>query len=125
MSKLSVLALRGVLGGACKALGFEAGSAAVEGVSAFLGARLKDPSQKVVLALQRSTERAWRAIEISLAGESLTNRLDRAEDRSFREQLRLFLDALAPEYLSRDVDFRRRALAELRAARKAGALQAG
>src|SRR5262245_32856214 len=107
VGSLSVLAMRGVLAGACRAVGFEAGHAAIDGVVGFFRSRLADPSQKVVVALKRSTDRAWRAIEVSLAGESLTGRLDRAEDRAFREQVRLFLDASSAELPNKGLDFRR------------------
>jgi serine/threonine protein kinase len=122
VAELSVLAMRGVLGGACKVAGVEAAGVLVEGVAGFLSGRLADPSQRPVQALRRSVERSWRAVEVALAGESLTTRLDRAEDRGFREQVRGYLAALEAEFPHQDIAFRRRCLADLRAARKQGLL---
>jgi serine/threonine protein kinase len=125
VGQLSALALRSVLAGACKVAGFEAGQMVVEGVSGLLSSRLRDPSQAPALALRKSVERSWRAIEVALAGESLTTRLDRADDRGFRQQIRTFLDALAAELPAHDEAFRRRCLADLRHARRQGVLSAG
>ncbi len=122
VSQLSVVALRGLISGACKAVGLEIGEHAVDGVFGFFKTRLSDPSQKQKLALKRSIDRSWRALEIALAGESLLNRLDRAEDRAFREQIRTFLEAFAEEYPEEEHEFHRRALADLRKARKKGVL---
>lgn len=122
---LSILALRTVLGGTCKVVGGDAGEGLANGVARFLASRLNDPSQAAVGALKRSTDRAWRAIEVALAGESLLGRLDRAEDRAFRDQLRAFLTAVAAEVPAHDEAFRRRCLADLRAARRDGVLLSG
>jgi serine/threonine protein kinase len=119
MQELSVLALRGVLGGACRAVGFEAGATALEGVVGLLENRLLDPSQKAQRVLARCTERAWRALEIALAGEPLLGWLSRADDRQFRQQVRTFLEAVP---LPRTPDFLSLCLGELRHARKAGLL---
>src|SRR5262245_40499654 len=125
VAHLSVLALRTVLGGTCRVIGGEAGEGLAVGVTRFLASRINDPSQAAVTALKRSTERSWRAIEVALAGESLLGRLDRAEDRAFRDQLRGFLATVANDLPAYDESFRRRCLADLRAARKAGHLAAG
>src|SRR5437763_10810922 len=86
---LSALALRQLLEGACKAAGFEAGAAAVEVVVGALARRFTDHSQKLTRALLRANERAWRALELALAGDSWWGRvkvaLARREGQGFRE----------------------------------------
>src|SRR5262245_43981277 len=94
---LCALALKGVAGGACKAAGLEAGAAAVDGVVNFLTRRFVDHSHALTRALHKSTEQAWKALEVALAGDSFWDKcklaFSSAEDRAFREQVRPFLDA--------------------------------
>jgi hypothetical protein len=116
---LSVLALREVVEAAAGFLPVEAGRGAVEGVVGFVVSRIADPSRRVTEALKRSVDRSWRALEIALAGESLLGRLDRAEDRAFRGQVRAFLDAIPDDTGDRGPAWRRECLYELRAVRKA------
>ncbi len=121
--KLSTLALREVLEGACKAVGFKAGEGVVEGVVGFLVHHLTDHSQKLPWALGRANEHAWKALEIALAGESLWSWLDRAENKAFRAQVRAFLNATPLAGLpGHGPEFRQQCLRELRAARQAGLL---
>src|SRR5262249_61357676 len=76
-------------------------------------------------ALRKANERAWQALEVALAGESLWNKLDDANDKAFRQQVRAFLDATPLESLpSHGPEFRQQCLRELRAARKSGLLLA-
>src|SRR5438477_12327058 len=90
------------------------------GLSQLLGERFGDGSARLVAAIRRANERAWKALEIALAGESLWTRLDRTEDRAFRQQVRTFLDnVLLPELTGRD-EFRRQCLRELQEARRRG-----
>ncbi len=122
VQSLSVLALRQVALGASRALGVIGVDSAVE----FLNSRFTDSSRLLANALQGAAEKAWRALEIALAGESLWNKLDDADDRAFRHQLRAFLDNAPLEDLpARDAEFRTHALRELRAARKSGLLLGG
>src|SRR5262245_39029232 len=94
--KLCALALRGLIGGACKAVGVGAGEGAVAGVAAFLARHFVDHSVRLQEALRVANERAWRALEVALAGESLWDRcklvLASGEEKAFREQVRPFLD---------------------------------
>ena len=128
--KLSVLALRGVAVGACQTLGFEAGEKIVEGVGDFLTQRFADHSQQLTEALQKANERAWKVLEIALAGDSIwercKNALAKREERVFGQQIRIFLDH-APLTLpqERPPDFRQQCLEELRQARKANVLNDG
>src|SRR5262249_36088553 len=81
---------------------------------------------RVPSAVRGAGERAWQALEVALAGESLWGRLDEADDRAFRQQVRAFLDGAPLEGLPGHGDeFRQQALRELRAARKAGLLLGG
>ena len=119
---LSVLALRQVAHGATHA----AGLVGVEAVARFLGQHFTDHSQRLVVALRGANERAWQALEVALAGESLWGKLDDADDRAFRQQVRAFLDAAPLGGLpSHGLEFRQQTLRELRAARKAGLLLGG
>src|SRR4051794_5425292 len=91
-------------------------------VMQLLAERFGDGSQRLLSAIRHANERAWKALEIALAGESLWTRLDRVEDRTFRQQVRTFLDnVLLPELTGRD-EFRRDCLRELQEARRRGLL---
>ena len=91
---LSSLALRQVVDGACAALGVKDSGEAVVG---FLTERFTDHSQRLTAALQSANEKAWKALEVSLAGDSLWDRCKalaaRGEDQAFARQVRAFLDA--------------------------------
>ncbi len=119
---LSVVALRQVLDGACKAVGFLGTEAAVD----FLTSHFIDHSQRLTRALHHAHQRAWQALEIALAGESLWSWLDRTEDKALRRQVRAFLDVTPLAGLpGHGPEFRQAALRELRKVRKAKALAAG
>src|SRR4051812_8180342 len=81
-----------------------------------------DASERLLTAIRRANEHAWKSLEIALAGESLWNRLDRAEDRAFRDQVRTFLDALPLPELYGKTEFRAACLNDLRQARRRGLL---
>ncbi len=124
---LSVFAVRSLFEGFCSSIGFPAGQAAADAAVKFLGARFTDHSAKLTDALSRATDGAWRALELSLAGDSWWDRikatLARREDQVFREQVGAFLRTTPLANLpSHPPEFRASALRELRAARKAGAL---
>jgi serine/threonine protein kinase len=124
---LSGVALRQVIDGAC---GFVGVSDVGEPVVKFLTERFTDHSQRLTKALQNANERAWKAIEVALGGESLLERCKRtlgpAEDRALSEQVRVFLNA---SYLTKPsaqhAETFRQALKELRAARSRGLLTGG
>jgi serine/threonine protein kinase len=123
---LATLVLRKLVVGACTAVGVgEAGEAAIA-VVGFLKERFTDHSQRLIVALQHANERAWRALELSLAGESLLKTVTaRAEDMAFARQVRAFLDATPLPEPTGKPEFRQHCLTELRAARKAGLLTGG
>jgi uracil-DNA glycosylase family 4 len=126
---LCTLALQQLVGGACKAAGLDPGADAIQGVVGFLTRHFLDHSQRLTEALQLTNERAWKALEVALAGDSLWDRcklvLARGEEKAFRAQVQPFLDACPLAELHGRSAFRQSCLDELRAARKAGVLTAG
>ena len=96
-----------------------------EAVVAFLAARFADHSGKLTAALEVANDRAWKAFEIALAGDSFWDRckvvLSSGDDKAFRGQVRSFLDAHA---FSADAE-RSVCLQELRGARKIKLLAGG
>lgn len=124
---LSSLALGPVVEGACQVVGAKMGEGMAAGVLNLLVKRFTDQSTRLTRALDKANDRAWKALEIALAGDSFWERckvtLARGEDRAFRAQVRDLLDALPLDSLpgGRD-EFRRQCGRELHKARKAGAL---
>jgi hypothetical protein len=109
--QVSALALRQVLGP-----GSDSALMAV-------GSRFQDRSARLLETLKKANAQAWRAIEISLAGSSWWDKCKLAvssgEQAAFRTQVTAFLDATPCEELpDAGPDFRKRCLAELKAARK-------
>jgi serine/threonine protein kinase len=98
----------------------QGGAGALPQVLSVLGDHLSDSSKRLVRALQRANDRAWRSLEIAVAGERLWNKLDRAEDRAFRQQVATFLRTMPMEDLRGNDSFRRQCLADLREARRKG-----
>ncbi len=122
-SRVSLFALGPLFGTACRAVGIAGVAEGASAVTRFLTERLTDQSLRVVDTLRSASDQAWRTLELALAGESLLNTTDRADDKAFREQVRLFL--LNSQFEGRavaDRDFNARCLAELRAARTEGIL---
>ncbi|MEZ6140929.1 MAG: protein kinase [Zavarzinella sp.] len=88
-SELSLIAVRFVVGGA-----FEATGIPVNGGRAFnfIFERFNDQSQRLPKTLTWVTERAWKTLELTLAGDSIWHNITkRADDRTLAEQLRLAL----------------------------------
>jgi hypothetical protein len=124
---LSALALRHLIEGVSHALGFVVVQEGLESAVGFLTGHFRDHSQRLTLALTAANERAWRALELSLAGESWWERVRRvlasSEQRAFREQVRTFLQATP--LAEHGPEFRRQCLQDLRRARKTGHLTGG
>ena len=71
------------------------GGEGLEAVGKLLSDRFSDHGKLLLNALDRANRRAWRSLEIALAGESFWNRLtDKADDRGLRQQIRVFLDRM-------------------------------
>jgi serine/threonine protein kinase len=129
LQHLSTLALTQFINWAASAdaakMGYE-GTAHVIGV---LVRHFTDHSEKVNRALDRSGDRAWRALEMALAGESWWGRctafLVPAEARAFQKQVETFLDRTQLSELVTNTQVRQRCWHELQAARKAGLLTGG
>ncbi|MBA4189162.1 MAG: hypothetical protein C0467_14285 [Planctomycetaceae bacterium] len=81
-----------------------------------------DQSRAVLDALERSNRKAWKALEVALAGESLWSRLDRADVKALRKQIRYFLDHVALPELNGKAEFRKKCLSEIRQALSKGVL---
>jgi serine/threonine protein kinase len=125
---LSTLALRGAAQTAGDVLGVAAAGAVAEQVAGFLLNCFVDQSQRLNRALARASDRAWRAAEIALAGNSWWDRCKRslasADTRAFREQVQAFLKANPLDGVDgHGPNFRLQCLTQLRSARKAGLLK--
>ena len=125
---LSALTLRSAVEGACESLGV--GKSGPEAVITLLSRHFSDPSQRLNKALEHAHDRAWRVLELALAGDSLWERCKRvltsAEERAFRQQIQEFLAANPPRGLpTEDPRARARCLDELQRARRAGLLSRG
>jgi uracil-DNA glycosylase family 4 len=123
---LSTLAVSQLVGGACQVVGFQPGVEAAGGVARLLTRHFLDQSRNLERALRQANERAWKALEVALAGDSLWDRCKRllvsAEEKAFREQIRPFLDACPLAELHGREGYRTACLEELQTARKAGVL---
>jgi hypothetical protein len=89
-----------------------------------LADRFSDASQRMSAALQSATDRAWRTLEISLAGSSWLDRakgvLASREEQVLRGQVQAFLQSHALAELDKQgASFRQACLKELQRARKA------
>jgi WD40 repeat protein/tetratricopeptide (TPR) repeat protein len=130
LQQLSTLTLRQLIDGAIKATGFKIVEEGTEVVVALLSRQFVDHSQRLTAALHTANDRAWRAMEISLAGDSWWERckikLAAREYQAFRQQVQSFL-AVAPlgGLPGHGEEFRQQALRQLQAARKAGILTDG
>jgi hypothetical protein len=123
LARLSVFALAPLVGGVCRATGVAVAAEGATAVARFLADRLSDQSLRVAAALRDAADRAWTTLDRALAGESALGAADRAEDRAFREQLRLFvLAAQADGRATVDPGFVPRCRSELTAAKAAGLL---
>ncbi len=127
-SDVTSLALRPLLPKIADAVADAAGGpvagVAVNAVKNYLVTRFSDPSRKLPKALTQASDRAWRALEVAVAGESLWSKMKRhGEDKAFSVAVRAFLStnplALAAH---QDAAFRRRACEQFQAARQAGVI---
>src|SRR5215204_3203235 len=128
-ANLCALALRGVVGGACRAAGVAPGEGAVNAVVGVMMRHFLDHSQSLLEALRQTNDRAWRALEVALAGDGLWDRcklvLASGDEKAFREQVKPFLHTCSLAELQGRDNYRQACLTELRAARKAGLLTEG
>ena len=94
--QVSSLALRGAAKAAGEMAGVGAAGVATEAVVGVLARRFTDQSQRLNRALERASGRAWRAVEVALAGTSWWDQcklaLTGASERAFRRQVQAFLE---------------------------------
>src|SRR5947208_606499 len=74
LQSLSALVLQPMLKGIVEAVGVSAVTAGKDAAVGFLTNHFTDHSQKLNLALQRANDRAWKALEIALSGDSWWSR---------------------------------------------------
>jgi tetratricopeptide (TPR) repeat protein len=127
-SKLAALAFKGAAGAAAGSLGFVGAGGAGEAVAEFLANRIHDHSTNLTEALDRAQARAWRAVELCLAGPSwwntITSAFSSADERGFRDQVQAFLNANPLDGIDgHGPDFRAQCLAQLNTIRKIGLLK--
>ena len=102
---------------------------AADKVIDFLDDRFTDHAGALPKALARAHERAWDTLGIALAGDGFLNQITLfftadADARGLREQVRIFLQTNSFDFAGAEADFRKRCLAELKAARQAHRLSA-
>src|SRR5215204_5690055 len=122
-ANLCALALRGVVGGACQAAGVAPGEGAVNAVVGVMMRHFLDHSQSLLEALRQTNDRAWRALEVALAGDGLWDRCKLV--LASGEQVKPFLHTCSLAELQGRDNYRQACHTELRAARKAGLLTEG
>ena len=115
---LSALTLKPLVSSLCSSLGVTGVDAAISA----LGNHFTTHGERLSSALARSMDKAWSALEISLAGDTLWQRckvaLASADNQAFRQQIRCYLDAVLSKTGDDTDDFRQECLVELREARK-------
>src|SRR5688500_9229451 len=89
-----------------------------------LADRFSDTSQRMQKALESASERAWRTLEIALAGSSWLDKakgvMQSREEQVLRGQIQMFLQAhVLAELDQQGPQFRKSCLKELQSARKA------
>src|SRR5262249_3505176 len=109
-----------------RVLGRVAG-AAIDSVVERLTRQFRDQSGRLTNALRSANVRAWQTLEVALAGDSFWDRCKglraAGEDKRFKQEMQAHLKTLT--FPEGDADkFRRLCRSELRAARKAGLLDA-
>ena len=99
-------------------------------VLGILGDHFSDRGQLVIKALRVANDRAWKALEVALVGDSwwqqFKSLLRAKEDQAFAQQIKAFLEGLPLEALAGQPDeFRRNCLSELQHARQKKLLTEG
>jgi serine/threonine protein kinase len=130
LTQLSSLALKGAAHSAGHVAGVTAIGIGAEALVGLLQQRFTDHSSRLTRALERASGRAWRSVEIAMAGRSWWDRCTvafaSADDRAIRQQVQAFLDAHPLDGVDgHGPDFRGQCVAQLQAARKAGLFDKG
>jgi serine/threonine protein kinase len=108
--------------------GAETGVESARRLLAALQEHLTDHSENLPQALKRASRNAWKALELALAGNSLSERvcslLASGDRRAFAEQVRAFLNSCPlPEGVTNDPGFRQACLRDIRLAERRGLLE--
>src|SRR5262245_13210664 len=123
---ISTFALKQMLDGTKAACVVVPGGDAVKAVAGFLENHFRAHSNRLTRALTRSNERAWRTLEIALAGTSFWDRckalVASGDQTKFRNEMQQYLNDMTLPAGEDPEKFRRFCLSELKAARKAGLL---
>ena len=93
-----------------------------ESILGFFTGHFSDRSRRVIEALHQSSEKAWKALEVSLAGETLWNKLDPTDEKALRQQVRSVLDNMPLPMFTARAEYRKLCLQELQDARRRGHL---
>jgi hypothetical protein len=89
--RMSPFALGPLISAACKAIGLETVGRGLSTVARLISDRISDHSLCVSNGLTEASNQAWELLKVALSGESLLDVGDRADDKAFREQIRLFV----------------------------------
>src|SRR5262245_18343287 len=100
----------------------------VESAVRFVEQHCADNSQALPRALAEANDRAWKTLSIALAGDGWFNQLKNwfapGDEKALAKQVRLFLKSSPVRFDGSSAQFRKKCLAELKAARQAGLLSA-
>src|SRR5262249_21275783 len=75
-----------------------------------------DHSRRLLDALEAANRKAWRSLEIALAGESLWTWFDREETKALRREIQAFIATVEFPELAGKAEYRARCLRDLREA---------
>lgn len=115
VQRLSLLAMGPMLDTALRMGGMNLADDSIDSLTRLIGERIFDRSQRLPEVLRRCTDKAWRTLEVALAGESLWSRLtSKGDERAFRQQIRVFLDSPQAGLGGLDSATRQACLKELR-----------
>jgi serine/threonine protein kinase len=99
---------------ACKYVGIDG----VDQIVGWFSQHLSDHGQRLTKALTASNDKAWKALEVALAGESLLDKFARGEDRALRAQIAAYIGQLPMPELDGKQQYRKQILQNIRDARK-------
>ena len=80
-------------------------AASASGGNRQIGDRRSDMSRLLLDSLRSSGEKAWKAVEVALAGETLWNKLDPVDEKAFRQQVRNLIDNMQLPILTERKEF--------------------
>ncbi len=125
MLGLSTLAVSSLVFGTAGVGGIDSGGLAIQTMVDLLRSRFGSQGSRLVTALRRANQRAWRTLEMALAGDSFWQRcrtvLTSADEKALRRELQAYFQALQLPQAD-PTRFCRQCVAELRSAQKQGLL---